>query len=139
MVHWLVSFPGCRGRGFGRAMWRWTVSEAYAARLRRLWLLSTPESVGFHVAHGLVFCGTIWESGCLVSEQPLHRSIKEQLAFRSQVLASGDVGLLQVSDRTMERVRREPPEGLPAEVMKATESAIKAAGDAYARDRLVKS
>lgn len=137
LCQWIVTAPGHRGQGHGRAAWSAMVGEAYAAGMRRLWMLATPASVSWHAANGLTFIGCVWKTGCLITEGRLFPTIEAQRAFREDVLASEDFSRLRISDQTMARVLAEPPVDLPDPVKQATAMAIEAAGKFYVRDRIV--
>lgn len=81
----VVTVEGQGGYGYGHMLWETWIQIAHDAGCRRLKLSCTPESIGWHYSHGLIFWG-VDKSGSLRSDQPLFPTVEKQLRYRENAI-----------------------------------------------------
>ena len=81
----VVTVEGQGGHGYGDILWREWIKIAVHSGCKRLKISCTPESIGWHYSHGLIFWG-VDSSGSLRSDQELFYTVEEQLAYREKAI-----------------------------------------------------
>jgi len=131
----IVTLQGQEGKGYATDIWSQFVEYWYDAGMHRIKLSCTPSSVTWHMRNGLVFWA-VDKQGSLRSDQPLKRSINEQVDFREYALTDPSVALPDIKVRM--KLREEDVETLQLSQKKILETyqAIKKVGDYWFRPYL---
>lgn len=131
----IVTIQGEEGKGYATEIWSEFIKHWYNAGMKRLKLSCTPSSITWHIRNGLVFW-SVDKQGSLRSDQPLKKTIKEQIEFRNQSLKNPTLAL--PDKKTKEKLIEEDIETLSLSSKKILETynAIKQVGKFWLRPHL---
>ena len=131
----IVTIQGQEKKGYATEIWSRFVEFWFDAGMHRIKLSCTPSSVSWHMRNGLVFW-SVDKQGSLRSDQPLKRSINEQVDFRKYALTQPSVAL--PDKKTRMKLREEDVESLQLSQKKALETyqAIQKVGEYWFRPHL---
>ena len=131
----IVTIQGQEKKGYATEIWSRFVEFWYDAGMNRIKLSCTPSSVTWHMRNGLVFWA-VDKQGSLRSDQPLKRSINEQVDFREYALTQPSVAL--PDKKTRMKLREEDVETLQLSQKKILETyqAIQKVGEYWFRPYL---
>lgn len=131
----IVTLQGQEGKGYATDIWSQFVEHWYDAGMTRIKLSCTPSSITWHMRNGLIFWA-VDKQGSLRSDQPLKRSINEQVDFREYALTQPSVAL--PDKKTRMKLREEDVETLQLSQKKILETyqAIQKVGEYWFRPYL---
>ena len=131
----IVTLQGQEGKGYATDIWSQFVEYWYDAGMKRIKLSCTPSSITWHMRNGLIFWA-VDKQGSLRSDQPLKRTINEQVDFREYALTEPSVALPDIKVRM--KLREEDVETLQLSQKKILETyqAIKKVGEYWFRPYL---
>ena len=131
----IVTLQGQEGKGYATEIWSRFVEFWFDAGMHRIKLSCTPSSVTWHMRNGLVFWA-VDKQGSLRSDQPLKRTIDEQINFREYAVNNPSVALPDKKVRM--KLREEDIETLQLSQKKILETyqAIKKVGEYWFRPHL---
>ncbi len=131
----IVTLQGQEGKGYATDIWSQFVEYWYDAGMKRIKLSCTPSSITWHMRNGLIFWA-VDKQGSLRSDQPLKRTINEQVDFREYALTDPSVVLPDKKVRM--KLREEDVETLQLSKKKILETyqAIKKVGEYWFRPYL---
>ena len=131
----IVTLQGQEGKGYATDIWSQFVEYWYDAGMHRIKLSCTPSSITWHMRNGLIFWA-VDKQGSLRSDQPLKRTINEQVDFREYALTEPSVALPDIKVRM--KLREEDVETLQLSQKKILETyqAIKKVGEYWFRPYL---
>ena len=131
----IVTLQGQEGKGYATDIWSQFVEYWYDAGMKRIKLSCTPSSITWHMRNGLIFWA-VDKQGSLRSDQPLKRTINEQVDFREYALTEPSVAL--PDKKTRMKLREEDVETLQLSHKKILETyqAIQKVGEYWFRPYL---
>lgn len=131
----IVTLQGQEGKGYATDIWSQFVEYWYDMGMHRIKLSCTPSSVTWHMKNGLIFW-SVDKQGSLRSDQPLKRSINEQVDFREYALNNPSVAL--PDKKVVIKLKEEDLETLQLSQKKILETyeAIKKVGQYWFRPHL---
>ena len=131
----IVTLQGQEGKGYATDIWSQFIEFWYDSGMKRIKLSCTPSSITWHMRNGLIFWA-VDKQGSLRSDQPLKRTINEQVDFREYALTEPSVALPDIKIRM--KLREEDVETLQLSQKKILETyqAIKKVGEYWFRPYL---
>ena len=131
----IVTLQGQEGKGYATDIWSQFIEHWYDEGMTRIKLSCTPSSITWHMRNGLIFW-SVDKQGSLRSDQPLKRSINEQVDFREYALTQPSVAL--PDKKTRMKLREEDVETLQLSQKKILETykAIQKVGEYWFRPYL---
>jgi hypothetical protein len=106
-------------KGYAREIWSLFIEHCFINNMQRIKLSCTPSSIGWHINNGLVFW-SVDKSGSLRSDQPLKRTISEQIELRAKavinpklVIPSKDI-CLKLKTEELEKLNLSKPKAIKA-------------------------
>jgi len=131
----IVTIQGQEKKGYATEIWSSFVEFWYDAGMHRIKLSCTPSSITWHMRNGLIFWA-VDKQGSLRSDQPLKRTINEQVDFREYALTEPSVAL--PDKKTRMKLREEDVETLQLSHKKILETyqAIQKVGEYWFRPYL---
>ena len=131
----IVTIQGQEKKGYATEIWSSFVEFWYDAGMHRIKLSCTPSSITWHMRNGLIFWA-VDKQGSLRSDQPLKRTINEQIDFREYALTEPSVAL--PDKKTRMKLREEDVETLQLSHKKILETyqAIQKVGEYWFRPYL---